>query len=215
MLHLDEAGWIARLTADGAFWLHDGNPKRPHALLTSGGHSNGFFNGSKVIENPVVLGWAMRDLLDKLGRLPIKKSDNLWVIGSALGACDLSYELGRQMQCHRGFTEPAEVDGAKTMLLKRFTLPKGTPVLLVEDVFTTGGTTAQTKIAVEQGGGIVLPVIGVLCNRSGKKELAGCRVVALIEREMTTWDPAHCRLCSLGSEAVRPKANWDKLTAEY
>jgi orotate phosphoribosyltransferase len=215
MSHLNEAGWIDKLTIIGAFWLHDGNSKRPHALLTSGRHSDGFFNGSRIIENPALLYPTMYDLVEKIGRLPVQRLSDLWVIGSALGAGDLSYEIARQLKCRRGFTEPVEVDGIKTMELKRFELPSCAPVLLVEDVFTTGGTTEQTKLAVEKKGGVVLPVIGVLVNRSGKKELAGCQVVALIDREMPMWEPAVCPLCLRGSRAVRPKANWDLLTARF
>jgi len=40
---------ILKLTKLGALWIHDGNPQRPHALLTSGNHSNGFFNASFIM----------------------------------------------------------------------------------------------------------------------------------------------------------------------
>lgn len=36
--------WIDRFKERDALWLHDGNVRRPHALLTSGKHSDGFFN---------------------------------------------------------------------------------------------------------------------------------------------------------------------------
>jgi len=219
----DEEEWMQVFTEMGAFWLHDENPKRPHALLTSGKHSNGFFNGSKVIEDPEVLHKAMSDLCqlievagdefprDEENRL----SRDLVVIGSALGACDLSYELGRILQCKRGFTEPVEEDGKKTMVLKRFEIPAGKHVLVVEDVFTTGGTTEQTIAAIEKKNAIVWPVLGVLVNRSGRVKLGERKVVAVIDKPMPMWAPAECPLCQAGSEAVRPKGNWDRLTAQY
>lgn len=213
---LNENEWIRVFTEMGAFWLHDDNPERPHALLTSGKHSNGFFNGSKVIENPEVLYRAMYDLRQKIeheGDLPHR--DNLWVVGSALGACDLSYELGRILGCKRGFTEPVEEDGKKTMSLKRFEIPADKHVLVVEDVFTTGGTTEQTIASIEKKGAVVWPVLGVLVNRSGKDRLGDRKVVAVIDRPMPVWTPEECPLCRVGSEAVRPKGNWDRLTAQY
>lgn len=219
----DEEEWMRVFTERGAFWLHDENPKRPHALLTSGMHSNGFFNGSKVIEDPEVLGKAMHDLFQKIeqegGELPRTVGDRLKrdvvVIGSALGACDLSYELGRILQCKRGFTEPVEEDGKKTMVLKRFEIPADKHVLVVEDVFTTGGTTEQTIASIEKKGATVWPILGVLVNRSGKSNLGDRKVAAVIDRPMPMWAPEECPLCQAGSEAIRPKGNWDRLTAQY
>ena len=64
--------WRRRFEELEAFWVHDDNPKRPHALLTSGNHSNGFFNASKVIAHPRILARALYSAYcDKQIRLPI------------------------------------------------------------------------------------------------------------------------------------------------
>lgn len=33
-----------------AAWIHDGDPKKPHAVFTSGKHSNAYFNCSLVLK---------------------------------------------------------------------------------------------------------------------------------------------------------------------
>ena len=56
--------WIEEYKRKNALWIHDGNRIRPHALLTSGKHSNGFFNSRLVIPDEVLLSEATSDLLE-------------------------------------------------------------------------------------------------------------------------------------------------------
>ncbi len=47
--------YIQRFKEMGALWKHSGDPRQPHAELTGGKHSDGFFNGGIVMENPALL----------------------------------------------------------------------------------------------------------------------------------------------------------------
>ena len=87
-------------------------------------------------------------------------------------------------------------------------------VLLCEDVITTGGSIRLTAVAVTEAGGIILPFVLALVNRSGLKEIDGRKILALINRPMPTWEPVECPLCKEGSEAFRPKDNWALLNEE-
>lgn len=218
MIFMTEEGWIKFFNANGTLWKHDKNPKRPHVELSSGKHSDGFFNGSTVIEDPVLLNMVCTDLLFKLAencRAADKALAELidCVIGSAHGASDISYELGRLLGKKRGFTEPQP---DKTMLLKRFPVT-GRRVLVVEDVKSTGGTTEHTIGEVEKGGGVVFSLIGMVLNRSGNDYIGERLVVALMDIPMEMWDRDKCDLCKAGSVALRPKGteNWAKLRADY
>ena len=207
--------WIEELNRLGSLWIHDGNPKRPHALLTSGKHSDGFFNASLLVEQPVLLSSACLELISVMrskmiaGRvedaLPVGR-----VVGSALGAVTIAHEVARHLKVKCGYTE--SVDGQ--MHPKRFDVT-GEQVLVVEDVMTTGGTTRKTVRALEAEGATVLPVIGCIVNRSGKSHLDGRPIVALVSRKLPIWAPEECPLCRAGSEALRPKANWAELNAQY
>ncbi|HRZ30636.1 MAG TPA: phosphoribosyltransferase family protein [Candidatus Paceibacterota bacterium] len=209
-------------TKMGAFWPHDGNPARPHAELTSGNHSGGFFNGSKVIEDPEITRRAMEDLYLKISRVDYMDSNReYWVVGSALGACSLAHAMAQAIGCKCAFTEPVIKDEKKVMELKRFEIPSHATAIVVEDVLTTGGTTKQTIHALETQAISVFGQIGVLVNRSGESSIDGVSyhnrfgVVSLIEKPMPIWTPEECPLCKQGSKAVRPKGNWLALTAEY
>ncbi len=215
--------WISRYAKRGALWIHDGNPSRPHALLTSGKHSNGFFNSELVMEDPLLLDEAcfnMAKLLEQ-GGVDLKKVDR--VVGPAMGAITLAHDIARHIgiarghTCLRAYTEKETEGERKVMSFKKTAIRPGESVLAVEDVITTGGSVDLTAAAVNKAGGVVVPIVGVLVNRSGLKTESGRKLVALIDRPMPMWIPEECPLCKQGSLALRPKGkeNWSRLNATY
>ncbi len=217
----NEKYWFDKYRELGALWVHDGNMLRPHVLLTSGAHSNGFFNSSLVFEIPAVAERAAADLVRLFAdfRFPTIWPDR--VVGPAMGAITLAHEIARQIEireaspCTMSFAEKVN-DGADMAFTR--TGPKfGERVLCVEDVLTTGGSVRKMVRAVEEAGGQVMPYILVLVNRSGEVSVDGRKIVPLIERHMPSFAPGPCPLCQGGSEAIRPKGadNWTRLNANY
>jgi orotate phosphoribosyltransferase len=209
--------WMDVFKRMGALWIHDGNLERPHALLTSGKHSNGFFNGSKIIKHPRVLAEACHDLLQISHAAQFAPRS---VFGSAMGAVTIAHELARQMGVELGFTEPVETRETldivrKHMILKRFSVVQNEKVIVAEDVMTTGGTTRKTIKALSDAGADVLGTVLVLVNRSGQEFLDGRRIVTLIDHPMPIWEAEECPLCAQGSEPIRPKGreSWQELVA--
>jgi orotate phosphoribosyltransferase len=218
----NEQGWFDEYAKRGALWLHDGNPKRPHALLTSGKHSNGFFNSELVLENPFLLDEASYDLVAALRGQGIDLEDIDRVVGPAMGAITLAHDVALHVtletpsrHCLRAYTEKETGGDSKLMVFKKTMIRSGERILAVEDVITTGDSVEMTATAVTNVGGIVLPFVAVLVNRSGVKEMNSRKIVALIDRSMPTWDAEGCPLCKEGSEAIRPKGteNWARLNA--
>jgi orotate phosphoribosyltransferase len=216
-----EEDWRSLFTDMGAFWLHDDNPERPHALLTSGVHSNGFFNWGVVAEQPIIARQAVNDLAARmemtpgLGSLVATVSR---VVGPAYGAITLANDLALLFsitrsgtdRCFSGFTVK-QPDGSMEL---RQTLRAGERVLVCEDTVTTGKSVNETIRAVEAAGGQVLPFIAAICNRSGLGMADNHAVISLLTVSMKTWQPHECELCKQGSEAIRPKqeGNWARLT---
>jgi len=216
--------WILKYKERGALWTHDGNEKRPHALLTSGNHSNAFINSEQVLEDPALLDDACRDLLTLLVEhgLDIEEVDR--VVGPAMGAITMAHDMARHIgrarsrPCLRAYTEKEMEDGVVArMVFKRTELAQGERVLVVEDVFNTGGSVERTAQAIIKAGGVVVPFSVVLLNRSGHTEFDGRKIVALIEYPMAIWAPDACPLCAQGSEVLLPKQkeNWERLNASY
>ena len=227
--------WIRVFEDHKALWIHDGNPSRPHAELTSGEHSSGFFNSELVLEWPGLMDQACTDLVDALMIQMIQDgfgSDNRLrigrVVGPAMGAITLAHDVARifgvkrEKPCRRAYAEKDLVSSTdpskkKRMSFNRTAIEPSESVLMTEDVITSGRSVLVMMEAVERGGGIIVPYLPVLVNRSGETHVGTMKVVALIEHHMPKWQPGECPLCDVGSTALRPKAgeNWKKLNAEY
>ncbi len=213
--------WTSRYEGKGALWIHDGKVKRPHALLTSGKHSGGFFNSELVMEDACLLDEACNDLISKLADSGLRELDVSRVVGPAMGAITLAHSLASLMvslhsPCLRAYVEKEE--NGMRMVFKRTTIKPGEKILLCEDVITTAGSVKKAAQAVKEAGGILLPFVAALVNRSGLVEVDGMKIVALIDRPMPMWEASECPLCKQGSEAIHaktPAENWVRLNAEY
>ncbi len=215
-IHRDENDWVSAYTKMAALWFHGGNPKQAHALLTSGNHSNGFFNSRIVTEDEELLSDAAADLIEHFkfaaGRETFFTADVF--VGPQTGATKLAKALSHHtIMC--GWVSPAksESEGKKSMVLNQEEVERVREqhIVLCEDVLTTGGSIKLTADAAKAAGGKVLPFVLVLVNRTGLKEINGLKIVALINKNLPIWTPNQCPLCKQGSEAVRPKDNWKHL----
>jgi orotate phosphoribosyltransferase len=201
--------WKKTFQDQGAIWIHDGKPSRPHAVLTSGLHSDGFVNCTFVTQQPVLLQNILKDGEGLAGKLPTEKID--WVIGSAMGAVTFAHAVALQLGARAGFTEK---DG-EAMKLSRFEVAPGQKVLVVEDTISTGGSTLKTIDGLMKAGvseAQILPYIVCLVNRSGSNKLGARELRALLTIDIHSWAQDACPLCKGGSQAVRPKSHWHELT---
>ena len=217
--------WIKQYQEKGALWIHDGNPKRPHALLTSGKHSNGFFNSRLVIPDEKLMREAAQDLANSFIQNDHMMHEIDCVVGPQTGATKLAELISHELSERRGrrcsWASPAkDGDGEDKRMVfdnPKQTVKPGENVLLCEDVLTTGGSVELTTSAVVSAGGNVLSAVVVLVNRSGIMDVGGKKIMALIDRTMPMWEPDKCPLCMIGSKAIRPKGteNWACLNAPY
>jgi len=216
-------GWMRRFQERGALWKHDGNPKRPHVILTTEReHSSGFFNSGLVVADERLLREAADDTIALLVNHGLVVGTVDCVVGPATGATKLAeavhIELNRRGGRSRWASPYKTGEGPdKKMVFRETTVYPGEWVLLVEDVISTGGSVELAACVVQEKGGMLLPYIGALVNRSGLIRVGGREIVALIDRSVPKWDPKRCPLCELGSKAIRPKdpCNWELLNKPY
>ncbi len=209
---MTQTNWGDKLKEMGILWQHGGDCSKPHALWTSGLHADTFNNGSKLLEDPNMLAEVAGGMIEAMQDL-MKDNKPDWVVGPAMGAVTIGHEVARQLGTKFAFTEPVQVDGEKMQVLKRFDIPKGATALVVEDAISTGGSMVKTIDVLESVGVEVLPYVGTIVNWSGSDKLGERKIVALFAGTPRKWQPEECELCKCGSEALRPKANWDKFTA--
>ncbi|XOA42848.1 MAG: hypothetical protein ACKKMO_03595 [Candidatus Nealsonbacteria bacterium] len=205
-----------------AFWFHDGDPKKPHAELTSGMCSNGYANCPEVLKHPNLNEILALQLVRLLRENRIGKVD--WVIGSAYADITFSYEVAKALGAIHGFTEKDPTEPKKKrMLWKRMTIPAKAKVLQVEELITTSGTFKEVRRAVREGNSEqvnFLPIVGVLVHRPPKLPIdyeiddEKIKIISLIEKGMWAVDPSECSLCKAGSPRYRPKSHWKELTGK-
>lgn len=201
---------------ENAIWFFDysGNPKAPHAELTSGLCSDGYVNSAPVLSDPVNVEFLVSELVNRLAKQNVVKFD--WVVGSAYAAITFSYELARQFGVRHGFVEK-DPTIPKKMVWNGLTIPAGDLVLQCEELIATLGTTLEVRRTIQDGNSepvFFLPDVATAIYRPEKLQGGPINVISLVEREVKTWKPEECPLCAAGSPRLRLKQNWARLTGK-
>jgi orotate phosphoribosyltransferase len=176
-----------------------------HFELSSGLHSDSYIQCALVLQYPRFaekLGQALAELFSD-ARIDA-------VVSPALGGVIIGQEVARALPATNdslGGGIPAlfvERDKNGIMTLRRgFTLRPDQHVLVVEDVWTTGGSTEETIHVVQEAGGRVVAA-GALIDRSGGAIEFPVESNALIQMKIDSFEPEDCPLCRQGSFAVKP-----------
>ena len=179
--------------------------RRGHFELSSGRHSDTYMQCALVLQYPRFaekLGQALASLFSD-ARIDA-------VVSPAMGGVIIGQEVARALpppQDTVGGGVPAifvERDASGIMTLRRgFALKPDQHVLVIEDVWTTGGSTQEAIHVVEEAGGRVVAA-GALIDRSGGRIEFSVESNALVELEIRSYESDECPLCQQGSVAVKP-----------
>jgi len=166
-----------------------------HFILTSGLHSDKYFQCAKVFQYPWHTETLCREIADyfKDERIDV-------VISPAVGGIVFGQEIARLLGVRAIFAE--RVEGRMT-LRRGFTLSPGERVLVAEDVTTTGGSVKEVLETVKQSGSKPIAVTA-LVDRSGGTTEFGVPYFSLFQMEVNIYDPDNCPMCRAGSTAVKP-----------
>lgn len=162
---------------------------RGHFLLTSGLHSDVYFEKFALLSRPDILS-------ELLGRLaaPHRKSQIQTVVGPTLGGAIIAFELARQLGCRAVY---AEAEGDKRVLRRGFSLDPGERVLICDDILTTGRSVHEVIDMVE-GYKADITGIALLLDRSGGETKFSYPLHTLASVKALTFDPAACPICQKG-----------------
>ncbi len=185
--------------------------RQGHFELSSGLHSGTYVQCALALQHP--------RYAEQLGRALAAEFHDLrvdCVAAPAVGGIILGHEVARATPGRVASATPraifAERDASGWMTLRRgFEVEPGEHVLVVEDVWTTGGSTFETIRVIEEAGGRVVAV-GALIDRSGGRLEFPVRAEALVELRIESYDASDCPLCRAGSGAVRPGSRFLRVT---
>lgn len=172
-----------------------------HFRLSSGLHSPGYVQCALLLEHPRNAKAIGEALAAKLGNMRPAK-----IVAPALGGVIIGYTVAEALDIPLVFTERKEGE----MTLRRgFRIAAGEPVVIVEDVVTTGKSTRETAAVVERLGGRVAGFASIL-NRSGGENPFDAPYESLLTLALETYDESTCPLCASGVAMDSPGSRYSK-----
>jgi orotate phosphoribosyltransferase len=166
-----------------------------HFRLSSGLHSPGYLQSALVLQHP-------REA-ESCGAALATQAESLRptvVLSPALGGIVIGQEVGRALGVRAIFAE--RQDGQLT-LRRGFSLAPSDRVLVVEDVWTTGGSTRET-MAVARAAGAQVVGVAVIINRSGGEPELDVPFMSLASLSVPAFQADACPLCAKGMPVVKP-----------
>ena len=135
-----------------------------HFILSSGLHSPSYVQCAKLLSNPAKANKICLSLSKKIKK-NIKKID--LILSPAMGGIIIGYEIGRLLNKETIFCE--RVNG-KFKLRRGFKIKKGSKVLVIEDVITTGKSSLECVKLIKKANAKLLGFASII-DRSTKKTL--------------------------------------------
>ena len=166
-----------------------------HFLLTSGRHSNQYFQCAKVLQYPQHTTTICNKISDFFKDHKIDT-----VISPAIGGIVVGQEVARQLNKKFIFAERENKD---LTLRRGFEISEGENILVCEDVVTTGGSVFEV-IDIVKSHGANLVGVGMIVDRSNGKVDFDVPQVSTLQMEVFSYLPEECPMCKEGKPAVKP-----------
>lgn len=154
--------------------------QRGHFLLSSGRHSDVYFEKFRLLERPDVLSELCASIVRHFGHARFD-----FVAGPTTGGIIIAFEVARQMGLPAVYIES---EGPRKTLRRNKTIPVGWLGLVVDDVLTTGTSLLESQEAIERAGGVV-GAFAVLIDRSEAGLELGLPLFAAHNVEARSFDP--------------------------
>lgn len=166
-------------------FLLSGAIQEGHFVLSSGLHSDKYFQCAQLLMEPKRAQLVVKELVVKIKQF-IKTEEIDLIVSPAIGGMILGYEVGKQLDCANIFCE--RVNG-KFTFRRNFSLLSEQKVLLIEDVVTTAKSSLEV-IELLKKHKVKIVAEASLIDRSngiGEKKLP-CPLISLLKIQALTYD---------------------------
>jgi orotate phosphoribosyltransferase len=135
-----------------------------HFILSSGLHSSKYIQCAKLLSFPTKADKICKSLSNKIIK-NFKKID--LILAPAMGGIIIGYEIGRLLKKETIFCERVK---GKFILRRGFSIKKGSRVLIIEDVITTGKSSMECVKLIKKANASLVGFATII-DRSTKKSL--------------------------------------------
>jgi orotate phosphoribosyltransferase len=175
---------------------------RGHFRLTSGKHSELYFEKIRLIEKPAVLDELVRFLVD---RIRSEKKEFDYIISPAYGAIAIGFLAALKLGKRFAFSQ--RLDEKMTFRPGWSGLEPGTRAVIVEDILTTGGSIQEVVESLKQRGVVTAAVYVLVDRTAGAVAVDGQPVGSLLALKVDAYEAEACPLCRAGVPLTKPGAS--------
>jgi orotate phosphoribosyltransferase len=154
-----------------------------HFILSSGLRSRMYLQSALVFSNSKIAETLCKSLAHKIQKSVDVNSIDL-IVSPAMGGVIVGYELSRHLDKTNIFVE--RVDGVFSVR-RGFSIRKGSKILVVEDIVTTGKSSLECfKCINDQGGEVIAEA--ALINRGGNTVDLGVPLITLANLDIPNYE---------------------------
>jgi orotate phosphoribosyltransferase len=176
-----------------------------HFKLTSGKHSEWYFEKIRLIEKPAALDKIVGLLVEKIrGECP----DFDYIVSPAYGAIAIGILSALKLGKRFAFTQRVE---EKMAFRAGWSGIEGARAVIVEDILTTGGSIQEVVACLKERGAAVAGIYVLVDRTAGAVPIEGKPVGSLLALKVEAFEPDVCPFCARGIPLVKPGASDKKL----
>ena len=172
-----------------------------HFKLTSGKHSEWYFEKIRLIEKPAALERIIDLLVEKIRA---EKKDFEYVVSPAYGAIAIGFLAALKLGKKFAFTQRLD---EKMSFRSGFTDLDDSRAIIVEDILTTGGSINEVVECLKLRGVEVAGIYVLVDRTAGEVLIEGRPVGSLLALKVEAFEPEACPFCKKGILLTKPGAS--------
>jgi len=172
-----------------------------HFKLTSGKHSEWYFEKIRLIEKPAALERIIDLLVEKIRA---EKKDFEYVVSPAYGAIAIGFLAALKLGKKFAFTQRLD---EKMSFRSGFTGLDDSKAIIVEDILTTGGSINEVVECLKLRGVEVAGIYVLVDRTAGEVLIEGRPVGSLLALKVEAFEPEACPFCRKGILLTKPGAS--------
>lgn len=172
-----------------------------HFKLTSGKHSEWYFEKIRLIEKPAALEKIVDLLVEKI---KAEGADFDYVVSPAYGAIAIGFLAALKLGKKFAFAQRVE---EKMSFRSGFSGIDGARAVIIEDILTTGGSIREVVACLKERNTAIAGIYVLVDRTAGTVPIEGRPVGALLALKIEAFEPGVCPFCKNGVPLVKPGAS--------